>query len=90
MHGNIKDETRVLERDATPLWIPSVLKAIGIAGLLGAGATIINTSIDNAKQDVRIENTERSFQQMQDLAKRLDETNSKLDRVIGKMEANSR
>jgi hypothetical protein len=66
-----------------PTWMGGVLKAVGVATILGAGTTVIATSQRVAVHEVQLQSLDKLTTRIETLNDKLDTTNSKLDRMIG-------
>jgi chaperonin cofactor prefoldin len=63
-----------------------LIQSIAAATLLGGGAMLVNGSVDNAKQDTRIERLERLDDRLETIQKDVSETRETVARLEAKIE----
>lgn len=63
-----------------------VVQSIAAAAILGGGALVFNGTVDNAKQDARIERVERMDARLESIEKNVSETRESVARLEAKLE----
>lgn len=63
-----------------------VVQSIAAAALLGGGALVFNGTIENAKQDARLERVEKQDARLENIEKNVSETREAVARLEAKME----
>jgi len=72
-----------------PAWAAKVIYSVATATIIGGGTMVLNSHKDNSKQDIQIEQLEQKVKVIDDLGKKLDDTNRNLAELNGYLRGKS-